>query len=424
MSEELDDSIDEGLANRTIELAADLMASSPAGIELGTTDDPEDSFAQVIGPGGELIESTSQALPESVLDAEALAAAGDAEVGTDVGQLPGVDGDARLLARAVELDGERYVVVAGAATQDRDETLAGMIATFAIGAPIALLLASLAGYFLATGAMRPVERMRLKAREITLDQGGERLPLPAAEDEIHRLGSTLNEMLARIERSLERQRAFVADASHELRTPLAILKGELELGKRPDRSTEETRAAIASAEEEVERLQALTDDLLTLARSDGRSLPIERSEASVPALLEALRARFAPRALAENRKVTIGAAEPQRFDLDAGRVEGALANLVENAMRHGAGDVTLSARSDGDAVAFDVVDEGDGFPPGFIEEAFERFARAEGGRTSSGYGLGLAIVRAIADAHGGSVAIDSGAAGARVILRIPSDSRG
>ena len=423
MSEELDDSIDEGLANRTAELAADLMGDSPAGIELGTADDPEDSFAQVIGPGGELIDSTSQSLPEPVLDAEALAAAGGAEVGTDVGQLPGVDGDARLLARAVEVDGERYVVVAGVATQDRDETLSGLVATFAIGAPIALLLASLAGYFLATGAMRPVERMRLKAREITLDQDGERLPLPAAEDEIHRLGSTLNEMLARIERSLERQRAFVADASHELRTPLAILKGELELGKRPDRSIAEARAAIASAEEEVERLQSLTDDLLTLARSDGKSLPIERTEAAVPALLEGLRARFAPRARAENREVTIGAAEPERFDLDAGRVEGALANLIENAMRHGAGEITLSARSDADAVVFDVTDEGPGFPPGFGEEAFERFARAEGGRTSSGYGLGLAIVRAIADAHGGSVAIDSGAAGARVILRIPSDSQ-
>ena len=172
------------------------------------------------------------------------------------------------------------------------------------------------------------------------------------------------------------------------------------------------------------RLQTLTDDLLTLARSDGSSLPIERAAVSVPELLERLRTRFEPRAAGEKRELTIASAEPASAQLDATRVEAALGNLIENALRHGEGEISISARSEGDLVAFEVSDGGEGFPPGFAGEAFERFARAESGRTTSGYGLGLAIVKAVAKAHGGTVAIDPAASGATVVLRIPSHSLG
>ena len=107
---------------------------------------------------------------------------------------------------------------------------------------------------------------------------------------------TLNEMLARIEASLERERSFIADASHELRTPIAVIRGELELGLRPDRNEDERRAAMISAAEEVERLQALADDLLALARSDGGRLPLDRRTVSIASLLERVRARIARRA--------------------------------------------------------------------------------------------------------------------------------
>lgn len=419
VSNELNDSIDEGLQTRVGVLATRIADVPPGRIELGTSEDPEDSFSQIIGPDGAVVDSTSPSLVDSVLAPEELTSARNEEVGVDVGPLPGVDGDARLLTRAVERDGERFVAVAGVATQDRDQTLAGLAKTFAIAAPLALLLASAAGYGLATVAMRPVERMRRQAGEITLERTGERLPLPASRDEINRLGRTLNDMLERIEGSFERERSFVADASHELRTPLAILRSELELGKRPDRDLDETRAAIESAEQEVERLQGLTDDLLTLARSDASSLQLEREPVDVAAMLDRLRSRFEPRAALADRPIVIGAASPALAELDAARVEGALGNLLENALRHGAGTVTLSAREEGDAVAFEVADEGDGFPEDFAERAFERFARAESGRTTTGYGLGLAIVSAVARAHGGSVGIDPTGFGATVVLRIP-----
>ena len=142
------------------------------------------------------------------------------------------------------------------------------MARSSIGGPVALLLASLAGYVLAGAALRPIEAMRRRAQEISTASLDERLPVPAARDEVARLGETLNAMLARIEDGLARERRFVADASHELRTPLALLKTELELALRRARSPEELQAAIESAAGETDRLARMADDLLLLARSD------------------------------------------------------------------------------------------------------------------------------------------------------------
>lgn len=422
-SHDLNDAIDETLSNRTDALI-EVVADSPARrIELGSSEDPEDSFSQIIRANGSVLDSTSPSLTRSVLDPAQLAAVTGGETGFDVGRLPGVDGDARLLARPASRGGQNFVVVAGAATEDRDETLTGLTNTFLIAAPLALLLASLAGYWLATVAMRPVERMRSQARGITLERTGERLPLPSSRDEIYRLGQTLNDMLDRIEVSLDRERSFVADASHELRTPMAILRSELELGLRPDRDLASARAAMASAQEEVLRLEGLTEDLLALARSDDGRRTLDRTEVSIPDLTESTRARFAPIAETAQRKLSVLPAPSSVAMLDRSRIERALSNLVENALRHGKGEVTVSGRVEGTLVIFVVTDEGDGFPGGFAEEAFERFARAEGGRTTAGHGLGLAIVKAAAEAHGGTVEVEPRTSGAKVIMRIPGDAR-
>lgn len=419
VSRNLNDSIDETLLNRTGGLARLVTETPPSQIELGTSEDPEDSFSQVIRADGTLVDSTSPFLVEPVLDPGELAAVRDGETGFDVGELPGVDGDARLLAATARHEGERFVVVAGSASQDRDETLSGLVRTFLIAAPLALLLASLAGYGLATVAMRPVERMRRQAGEITLDDSGERLPLPASRDEIRRLGETLNDMLDRIEDSLERERTFVADASHDLRTPLAIISGELELGLKEDRDLASAREAMLSAREEVARLEGLTEDLLTLARADGARLPVDLAEVGIAGMLEAIRARFEPLARAKGRRLVVGTADPAVARLDRHRLDRALGNLVDNALAHGEGEVRLSATAEGGSVVFSVSDEGGGFPDEFRGEAFERFSRPESGRTDGGHGLGLAIVKAVAEAQGGTVSIESGATGPRVEMRIP-----
>ncbi|MGZ5321897.1 MAG: sensor histidine kinase, partial [Solirubrobacterales bacterium] len=309
-----------------------------------------------------------------------------------------------------------HVVVVGASTQDREETLVGLRAAFGVGAPVAILLASGLGFLLAGRALAPVEALRRRAAEITLERSGERLPLPASEDEIHRLAATLNEMLDRIESSLERERVFVADASHELRTPLAILRAELELAGKPGRSPEELRAALASAAEEVERLTRLAEDLLVIARSDQGRLPVKREPVRLDELLERVRGRFASRAEAEGRSIAAEAPSGAEAELDSLRMEQALGNLVDNALRHGRGTVRLAASRNGQRAELSVADEGTGFPEAFAPRAFERFTRADEGRTGGGAGLGLAIVRAVARAHGG----DASADGARVRISVPA----
>ena len=419
---ELSASITDALRTRVDDLASVVESTPPQRVDLAgaRTEDSEDSLSQIVRPDGTVVDSTSIVLSGSALTRSQLAATAKRPLLIESTRVPGVEGEARLLARSVEHGGSRFVVIAGASTQDRAEALAGLAGAFAIGGPLALILASALGYTLARLALRPVESMRRRAARITLQRGGERLPLPESADEISRLGLTLNEMLARIEASLERERAFVADASHELRTPLAILKSELELGARPDRSLAEAREAMRSAGEEVERLERLADDLLTLAGSDEGALRIERRPSCTRELLERTRERFAKRARDAGRSISLAGSIDGRVYLDPARIEGALGNLVDNALRHGRGAIDLAAHDEGDAVIFEVHDEGDGFPADFVPDAFERFSRAESGRTSAGTGLGLAIVKAIAEAHGGSVAIGSpGARRSTVAIRIP-----
>jgi signal transduction histidine kinase len=267
--------------------------------------------------------------------------------------------------------------------------------------------------------------MRRRAAAIAPATTGQRLPVPPARDEIGRLGETLNDMLARLEAAFARERTFVADASHELRTPLSILKAELELAVREGRSPEELRAALESAAEETDRLVRLAEDLLVIARLDQGRVPLRPVDPDATELLATVAARFEARARAAGRSVSVSnrvGADDERAVVhgDRVRLEQAVGNLVDNAMRHGAGDVLLAARPSADGVELHVVDAGPGLAPDFIDHAFERFARADGGRSRGGAGLGLAIVAAIASSHGGSArAANLPDGGADVWIHLP-----
>jgi len=264
-----------------------------------------------------------------------------------------------------------------------------------------VLLASLEGYGIAAGALRPVETMRRRAAGVTAAERGV-LPVPPARDEISRLAVTLNDMLGRLGAALEHERRFVADASHELRTPIALLRTELELALRRPRSPEELRVALGSALEETERLSRLAEDLLLLARAEEGSLPLRTQRTEVGALFENVERRFAARARGAGRSVR---AQPTSavVDADPARVAQALDNLVENALSYGAGDVVLFAEPSDGVVELHVTDRGPGFDLAFLNRAFERFSQADEARGGGGAGLGLSIVRLIAVAHGGSV---------------------
>jgi signal transduction histidine kinase len=400
---DLDETIDNGLRSRADDAAA-LLRSSDAGVSSGgRLAEPEESFAQILSTVGVLRdETTGSGAP--VL--RPLEAARITDTPTFLERrVARVDGTARLLARRVPARDGPVVVVVGTSLEDRDETLDGVLTSFLIGGAVAVVLASGAGYLLAGAGFRPVEAMRRRAEQVSLERGGERLPLPDAHDEIRRLGETLNDMLERLEASFERERRFVADASHELRTPLAVLKTDLETALRTGDSSPETRESLASAADEVDHLAQLADDLLLIARSAEGRLPVRPEPLRVRELLERTGQRFADRAREQGRTITVEAPGTLEAELDPLRARQAVGNLVDNALRHGAGEIELSARERDGAVEIDVSDEGGGFPPELAAHAFERFARGDAGRQRGGSGLGLAIVSAIADAHGGTAAI-------------------
>jgi signal transduction histidine kinase len=328
--------------------------------------------------------------------------------------IPGRSGRWRLLA--IPEPGHGTLVV-GSSLNVRDESLENLRHELLIASPLALLLAALAGYLLAGAALRPVEEMRRKAGAISAATPGSRLPVPRARDEVSRLAETLNFMLDRLEAAFEHERRFVADASHELRTPLALLRTELELALRHPRSREELEQALRSAAEDADRLSELAADLLLIARADQHTLLVEPERLSSATVFTSVADRFAARARELGRTIDVDPTGDVAFDADPRPIEQALANLVENALVHGAGRVTLSARRCEGRVELHVQDEGPGFPPGFAARAFERFSRADEARPRSGSGLGLAIVRTIAAAHGGSAGVSAdGAADAWISL--------
>ena len=418
--QQLNEIIDQGLRSRADEVGA-LIARSGGGLrDPDAAVDREESFAQVLARDGEIVDTAPQLAGRPLLAGPELDRAASEPVFLNRPSVKGLEGQARLLARPVHVGGRNLIVVVGASVDDRDESLAGLRTILLIAGPVALLLASLAGYAVAGAALRPVEAMRRRAAAITAAEPEQRLPLPESDDELRRLGATLNAMLGRLEAALVRERAFVDDASHELRTPLAAHKTELELALRYSKSADEMRAAVSSGIEEVDRLIELAEDLLVLARSEQGKLALELRPVALPEVLEDVHRRFVARAAESDRTLIVEPTNGRRVEADRLRLEQALTNLVENALQHGAGEITLRAGERDGAVELHVEDRGAGFSPEFIGRAFERFSRGDPARTGAGTGLGLAIVEAIARAHRGSAgARNRDGGGADVWIRLP-----
>jgi signal transduction histidine kinase len=411
----LDRAIDDGLEAR----AGDAAALVRAGAESGRLSGSGEALAQVLDERGNVLDTTPGAGDDALLTPAEIRRAAKGGVVTELGPRRGLADGVRVLGRPAPTEDGEVIVVVGESLEQRTRALEGLHTLLAIGGPLALLVASLAGYAVAAAALRPVERMRRRAAELTGEAEG-RLPVPPSRDEIQRLGDTLNAMLGRLQAVLARERSFVSDASHELRTPLAILRTELELALRGRSTRLELEEAVRSAAEETERLNQLADDLLVIARSDQGRLPVRQAEIDAKALLEGVAHRFAARARAEQRTLRAEPAHGLRLTADRARLEQALANMVDNALRHGEGDVVLSAAQDDGHVELHVRDRGPGFPSEFLPSAFERFSRADEARSRGGTGLGLAITSAVAKAHGGEAhATNREEGGADVWLVLP-----
>jgi signal transduction histidine kinase len=419
----LSDALDRQLRLRAQDVAALVREAGPtlAGAGGGLFVEHGESYAQLLDVRGRVVDATAPLRGASLLTAAELHRARSRTIFANRDSVPGLDEPSRLLATPIVSRGRRLVLIVGATREDRAETLASFRHVLLIAGPIALALATLAGYGLAGLSLRPVESMRRRAAAVSAETPGERLPVPQTGDEVERLAETLNEMLARLEVALERERDFVADAGHELRTPLALLRTELELALRHGKSPDELRATVRASSGEVDRLAQLAEDLLLIARADRGQLPlrVERLEASD--LLSTVASRFEWRAQEAGRPLEAVAIPGVPLWGDRIRLEQALGNLVDNALRHGEGQVRLSAAARNGVVELHVTDEGNGFPPEFLERAFERFARPDQSRARGGSGLGLSIVRVIAEAHGGTAELaNKNGGGADVWLAVPA----
>ena len=414
-------SIDQGLRSRAGDVSALVRQAGPGSTDAGRAAliEQEESFAQVLDGRGRVVDGTPQLRGRPLLNAAEVTSARQRTLFLERDSLFEDGEPTRLLATPVSTQGQALVVLVGASTEDNVDALRSLLTLLVIGGAVALALASLAGYGVAAAALRPVEAMRRRAAEIGDADAGQRLPVAGNDDEIARLGETLNAMLDRLETAFDRERTFVADASHELRTPLAILKTELELALRAGRTPQELTAALRSAAEETDRLAQLAEDLLVIARSDRDGLPVRLAPVDAGLLLGRVAERFASRAEAEKRSLEIDAQPGTELTADAVRLEQALGNVVDNALRHGAGPVRLSASARDGTVDLRVCDAGEGFPAEFLDHAFERFTRADEARGRGGAGLGLAIVDAIARAHGGRAWAANSPEGAQVAIALP-----
>jgi heavy metal sensor kinase len=421
---DLNSTEDRGLRSRSEEVTAlvqraDASSLAPSLAHVGST---EDDFAQVLRPDGGVLAATPQVPGSPVLDGPALRRVARSQALIERGPLPQLDGHVRMQAVPLASPFGRVIVVVGTALAERDHELNTLALLLGLGGCVALVLASLAGYGIAAAALRPVEAMRRRAASILPGESEQRLPVARSGDEIERLGVTLNAMLDRLQQAFTRERIFVADASHQLRTPLAILKTEVELALKEGRTLEELRSALESVADETDRLVRLAEDLLVIARLDQGSVPISTAELDAHELLETAASRAQSRAMREGVSVELSSIDRVTLLGDSPRIEQALGNMLDNALRYARGEVRVSAVAQGSTVELHVRDDGPGFEPELIERAFERFVR-DGQDSRAGAGLGLAIVAAIAHSHGGHVrAANRSGGGADVWLELPAGS--
>ncbi|MDQ1497995.1 MAG: two-component system, OmpR family, sensor kinase [Actinomycetota bacterium] len=415
-------SVDTGLRTRADQLVQSVTHTSDEGINF--QDDgtrliaPRESFAQVLGPDGSVVESSEAIGGHPVLQSAELAAARQSERFLD----HRLDGErVRLLtAPARRADGSPWVVVVGTSLAPSEEALGRVRTGLEVGGVLVVVAGALGSWLLAGAALRPVERMRREVADISAHDPAATIDVPATGDEIAALGSTMNELLGRLQRALRQERRLVADAGHELRTPLAILQMELELASRAGRTHEELTTAVTNAADETRRLARLAEGLLFLAGSDEGGVPLDRHHQPLEPVLTA--AVGAARDVASPAvSLRVEAEEGLAAPVDALRLRQAVDNLLHNAVRAApaGSEVVVRDWTDGGVVFVEVSDQGSGFPEDFLPHAFERFRRADGARTrqDGGAGIGLAIVRAIAEAHGGSAEVrnqDSGGAAVRI----------
>lgn len=356
---------------------------------------------QVLDSHGVVLDAGGPAPTAPMVTTRDLDRAGTGPVTKDIGNLFRVaDKPYRVHVTALE-PGSRYLLV-GVRRDHRDEALRELLLQLALAGLGALVVAAAVGDLLARAALRPVERYRRRAEEIAGGADGLRLDVPdGRDDEVTRLGHTLNDMLAALERSLAHERRFVNDASHELRTPLTLLKSRIQLARRRSRSPEEHERILDELAVDVTRLSELAEQLLAMGSAADAPAGTADVNRAVSAVVERRRLAGPYRA----HQITLAlCTPPAHAAIDPLALERVVTNLIENACVHGRPPVHVRVAPAGEEwVVVHVEDAGSGMDPDLLARATGRFTRAPEARARPGAGLGLSLVEQSVASAGGEV---------------------
>ncbi|MEJ7834418.1 MAG: ATP-binding protein [Nocardioides sp.] len=393
----LDRDIDGDLTRATTTISP--LVDSSGQVTSSVAADATGAGWQVLDDSGAVLDSGLSAPVDALVTAAELAAVGGGTQTSDIGNLLPVSPDPyRVQVSAVD-DGRLLLLVA-VRRDHRDEALRELLLQLTLAGAGALALAALVGDVLARAALRPVERYRRRAEEIAGGANTLRLDVPAdRDDEVTRLGHTLNQMLATLERSLDRERRFVNDASHEMRTPITLLTSRIQLARRRSRTTQEHETVLDELAIDVTRLADLTEHLLTLGSPSDATAHQADTNRVVAAVIE--RRRLARPDEAHQLVLELAPASSVAA-IDPVALERIMNNVVENAFLHGQPPVRVRVTHAADAwILIEVEDAGPGMPPELLADAAERFTRSAEARGLPGAGLGLALAAQIVTAAGG-----------------------
>jgi heavy metal sensor kinase len=366
----------------------------------------EKSFCVIYDSSGQVFLKTSELATDSVPPAPAALR----EARFHTATLP-ILGPQRVLAAPLHAGEVEFTVIHLAPLAEVNHELQELLVVLGTAVPVALVLSGGLAYLLARKALAPIEQLHRMTTRITADRLDQRLTVANAGDELGRLAQTINDMIARLERSFAEVRRFTADASHELRTPLTALRTEVEVAlSRPAEAADHANL-LGSVLEECERLTRLTEQLLALAREDARTAQQAQQSVDLAALVRDAVETMRP--LAEAKSIRLGQHGSDALPMhgDAARLRQVFYNLLDNAIKYtpegGEIEVSLGRRA-GEAMVV-LRDTGIGIPAEHLPHVFERFYRVDKGRSRAegGTGLGLSIAQSIVTAHGGRIELES-----------------
>lgn len=410
---QLTTTLDTTLRQRADDIAALLDSADLGPVTFGASD--RDGFAQLVAGDGAVLAASPNLADRTALPIPAAGSTGD-RIAT-LTDLP-LDEDAfRVLTRSIASPDGASTLHVGTAYEAVGESTEALTTTMAISMPLLTLLLGGLIWWLVGRTLLPVEQMRAEVASIGGTELARRVHQPPGQDEVAKLAETMNAMLGRIEVALERQQSFVADASHELRSPIARMRAEVEVDLATAAGGDEAR--LVSLRDELVGLQALTEDLLYLARSDSEPARPPRMHVDLDDLIFAEAAAIRA---ASGVTIDVSAISPVQVTGDKSELRRAFRNVMENASRHATSVVSVSLAAEGEMARASISDDGPGVNATEAPRIFERFSRLDESRSrdTGGTGLGLSITRDIVERHDGGIRLDQGfTGGARFVIDLP-----